>query len=100
MIPAESFIISINFTTDPFLSFLFLPSLFILGLPGGTEGKNQPADAGDVGLIPTVGKIPWRRKWQPTPGFLPGKSHGQRSLAGYSPWGRKDLGMTKRVRRD
>ena len=35
------------------------------------------------------GKIPWRRKWQPTPVSLPGKSHGQRSLAGYSPWGRK-----------
>ena len=36
-----------------------------------------------------VGKIPWRRKWKPTPEFLPGKSHGQRSLAGYSPWGHK-----------
>ena len=34
---------------------------------------------------PWVGKIPWRRKWQPTPVFLPGKSHGQRSLVGYSP---------------
>ena len=38
---------------------------------------------------PWVGKIPWRRKWQPTPVFLPGKSHGQRSLVGYSPWGHK-----------
>ena len=36
---------------------------------------------------PWVEKIPWRRKWQPTPVFLPGESHGQRSLAGYSPWG-------------
>ena len=36
---------------------------------------------------PWVGKIPWRRKWQPTPVFLTGKSHGQRNLAGYSPWG-------------
>ena len=43
---------------------------------------------------PWVGKIPWRRKWQPTPVFLPGKSHGQRSLEGYSPGG------CKRVRRD
>ena len=34
-----------------------------------------------------VGKTPWRRAWQPTPVFLPGKSHGQRSPAGYSPWG-------------
>jgi len=35
------------------------------------------------------GKIPWRRKWQPIPAFLPGESHGQRSLEGYSPWGCK-----------
>ena len=39
--------------------------------------------------------IPWRRKWQPTPVFLPGKSHGQRRLAGYSPWGCKELDMTE-----
>ena len=38
---------------------------------------------------PQVGKTPWRREWQPTPVFLPGKSHGQRSLAGYSPWSHK-----------
>ena len=38
---------------------------------------------------PLVVKIPWRRKWQPSPVFLPGKSHGQRSLAVYSPWGHK-----------
>ena len=43
---------------------------------------------------PWAGKIPWRRKWPPTPVFLPGKSHGQRSLVGYIPWGHK------RVRRD
>ena len=41
------------------------------------------------GFDPWVGKIPWRRKWQPIPVFLPGKSHEQRSLAGYSPWVRK-----------
>jgi len=39
-----------------------------------------------------VGKIPWRRKWQPTPVALPGKSYGQRSLAGSSPWGHKRVG--------
>ena len=44
-----------------------------------------------------VGKLPWRKKWQPTPVFLPGESHGQRSLAGYSPWGRKESGMTERL---
>ena len=44
---------------------------------------------------PWVGKIPWRRKWQPTPVFLPGESHGQRSLAGYSMGGRTQSDTTK-----
>ena len=44
-----------------------------------------------------IWKIPWRRKWQPTPGFLPGESHGQRSLEGYSPWSRKELDRTELV---
>ena len=44
---------------------------------------------------PSVGKIPWRRKWQPTPVFLPGCSHGQSSLAGYSPWGCKESDTTE-----
>jgi len=44
-----------------------------------------------------VGKIPWSRKWQPTPVFLPGKSHGQRNLAGYSPWGSKELDTIERL---
>ena len=43
------------------------------------------------------GSIPWRRKWQPTPVFLPGESHGWRSLAGYSPWGRKESDTTERL---
>ena len=42
------------------------------------------------GFDPWVGKIPWRRRWQSTPVLLPGKSHGHRSLVGYSPWGRKE----------
>ena len=50
--------------------------------------KNLPASAGDA-VQSLVRKIPWRRKWQPTPGFLPGKSNGQRSLASYSPRGHK-----------
>ena len=51
--------------------------------------KKLPADAGDAGLtqVPWVGKIPWRRKRQLTPVFLLGKSHGPRSLVGYSPRG-------------
>ena len=54
--------------------------------------KNLPANAGDardVSFNPWVRKISWRRKWQPTPVFLPGKFQGQRRLVGYSPWGRR-----------
>ena len=49
------------------------------------------------GFDPWARKIPWSRKWQPTPVFLPGKSHGQRSLEGYGPRGRKESGMTERL---
>ena len=49
------------------------------------------------GFNPWVGRISWRRKWQPTPLFLPGESHGQRSLVGYSPWGHKELDTTERL---
>ena len=52
--------------------------------------KNPPANAGGVGSITDLGKIPWKRKWQPTPVLLPEKSPGQRSLAGYSPWVAKE----------
>ena len=44
-----------------------------------------------------VGKIPWRRKWQPTPVLLPGKFYGQRSLVGYSPWNHKELDVTEQL---
>ena len=59
--------------------------------------KNSPTNAGDVGLIPGLGRFPQRRKWQPTPVFLPGKSHGQRSLLGCSPWDRKESDMTEQA---
>ena len=65
-----------------------------MGFPGGSVVKNMPVKAGDAGSIPGSGKIPWRRKWQPTPVFLPGKSHGQRSLVGSGPWGCKESDMT------
>ena len=49
------------------------------------------------GFNPWVGKISWRKEWQPTPVFLPGEFHGQRILAGYSPWGRKESDMTEQL---
>ena len=56
--------------------------------------KNLPANAAerrDVGSIPgLVGKIPWRKAWQPTPVLLPGESHEQMNLGNFSPWGRKE----------
>ena len=58
--------------------------------------KSPLANAGDV-FDPWVGKIPWRRKWQPAPIFVPEKFHGQRSLADYSPWGRKESDTTKQL---
>ena len=67
------------------------------GFPGGSEVKASTWNAGDPGSIPGSGKIPWRRKWQPTPVLLPGESHGGRSLVGYSPWGRKELDTTERL---
>ena len=64
--------------------------------------KNPPASAGDIrdaGLIPGsdpwVGKMPWRRAWQPTPVFLPGESHGQRSPAGYRSRGHRESDTTE-----
>ena len=64
---------------------------------GGSVVKNPLANAGDTGSIPGVGEIPRRRKWQPTLVFLPGKSHGQRSLASYSPQVRKESDMTEQL---
>ena len=55
--------------------------------------KNPPANAGDI-KDPWVRKSPWMKAQQPTPVFLPGEPYGQRSLAGYSPWGHKELDTT------
>ena len=57
--------------------------------------KNLPLQCRRPEFDPWVRKIPWRRKWQPTQVFLPGKFHGQRSLVSYSPWGRKESDMTE-----
>ena len=68
-----------------------------LGLPRWRSGKESACQCRRHkrrGFNPWVRMLPWRRKWQPTPVFLPGKFHGQRSLAGYSPWGRKESDAT------
>ena len=72
---------------------LLSTALTKLGFPSGSVVKNPPANAGDTFNL-WVRKIPWRRKWQPTPVFLPGEFHGQRNLVGYSPRGREESDMT------
>ena len=61
------------------------------GLPHRRWMLSQLSPKGRCRFNPWVRKIPWRRKWQPTSVFLPGKSHGQRSLVGYSPWSLKKV---------
>ena len=58
-------------------------------------GKEPTCQHKRCGFDPWLRKIPWRRAWQPTPVFLSGESHEQRSLVGYSPQGRKELDMTE-----
>ena len=76
-------------------------SCLLGGIFGDSAGKESTCNAGDLGSIPgfnpRVRKIPWRREWQATPVFLPGKFHGQMSLAGYSPWGHKESDVTENV---
>ena len=72
-----------------------LPSVFVGGFLSGSVSKESTCPCRRCGFDPWVGKIPWRRAWQSTPVFLPGKFHGQRSLGNYSPWGHKELDMTE-----
>ena len=66
-----------------------------MGLPLWLRGEESAFD--ETCFDPWVKKIPWRRKWQPSPVLLPGKSHGQRSLVGYSPWDCKESDTTERL---
>ena len=68
-----------------------------VGLPKWHKGKESSSQCKRLGFNPWVGKIPWSRKWQPTLVSLPGKSHEQRNVVSYSPWGRKELDMTERL---
>ena len=71
-----------------------LASVLRMGCPGGSMVKNPPENAGDSGPIPGSGRS-LRRKWPPTPLFLPGKSHGQKSLAATVYWSLKELNMAE-----
>ena len=75
---------------------LISSSRTLLWLPRWLSGKESARQCTRLGFHPWVRKIPWRRAWQPTPIFLPGESHGQRSLEGYSPRGRKESDTLKR----
>ena len=66
-------------------------------LPQLFSGKESACQCRRHGFNPWIGKIPWRRKWHPTPVLLPGESHGGRSLVGYSPWGHKESDTTERL---
>ena len=71
---------------------------YLLGFSVSSDYKESACNAGDTASIPGWGKISCRREWLPTPVFLPGEFHGQRSLVGYSPWspwGLKELDMTE-----
>ena len=67
------------------------------GLLWCPSSKESASQCRRHGLYPWVGKSPWRREWQPTPVFLPGKAHGQRNLVGYSTRGHKESDMTERL---
>ena len=77
------------------IPFLFSPLLDHQHFRG--RGSEEYLQCGRPGFNPCVGKIPGRRKWLLTPVFLPGEFHGQRSLAGYSPWGRKESDTTEQL---
>ena len=82
----RSFLSLIVFTlawNDPLVSPVFLKRSTVLGFPGSSDGKESACNTGDLGSILGLGGSPGE---DPTPGFLPGEFHGQRSLVGYSPW--------------
>ena len=69
----------------------------MIGLPWLLSGKESTRQCRRCGFNPWDRKIPWRRKWQPTPVFLPRKHHGHRSLVEYNPWDCKKIGLTYQV---
>ena len=85
----SSFIPIINIILFCFI-LLMCQIVLIWIMPGGSDSKEPACSVGDPGLIPGLGRFPWRRAWQPTPVFLSGEFHGQRSPVGYSPWSHKE----------
>ena len=86
--------LTLSHTHSHFDLFIF----FFRGFPGGASGKESVCQCRRhrrCRFNPWVRKIPWSRKWQLIPIFLPGKFHGQRSLVGYSLWGHKDMDITE-----
>ena len=83
-----------SFLTIPLSSFFMQSIQYVQGFPGGNSGKEFTCQCRRWKFNPWVTKIPWRREWQPTPVFLPGESHGQRILVGYSAQGRKKSDTT------
>ena len=70
----------------------------VIGFPGGSDGKESACNAGDPGLIPRLGRSPGKgNEWLPPPVFSPREFHELGSLAGYSPWTRKESDMTEQV---
>ena len=71
--------------------------MYLMDFLGGSDGKESVYNAGDPVSSPGSGRSPLRREWLPTPVFMPGEFHGQRSLAGYSPWGHEELDTTEQL---
>ena len=79
-----------------FLDTVCIPQLFCTSQAALVVKNSLPMqETQEMQVRSWVRKIPWRRAWQPTPVSLPGETHGQRSLAGYSPWGRRESDMTE-----
>ena len=77
------------------MSFTILILLFSGGSNGLKKKKKNHLQCRRTGSDLWLRKIPWRRDWLPTPVFLPGEFHGQKSLVGYNPWGHKELDTTE-----
>ena len=82
---------------DGFVASNYCVIFYKMGFHGGSVSKESTCQCRKHRFNSWVRKIPWKRRWQPTPVFLSGKPHGQRSLAGYSPWGRNESDTTERL---